>query len=224
MDSGALYRLMSWLSPAYPVGAFTYSHGIEWAVEDGTISSAEDLRDWLCDLLVNGGGWSDAVLFCHTWQAATDNDENILRTVSELALALGPSTERRIETIQQGNAFMLATRAVWPWMTLNTNLNSDDIAYPVAVARAAAGHDVPLSDALNVYLHAFVANLISSGVRLIPLGQTDGQRVLAALETVVAQTARDALAAPLSEIGGATFLSDIASMRHETQYTRLFRS
>jgi len=224
MDSGALYRLLSWLSPGYPVGAFTYSHGIEWAVEDGAISGAADLQDWLADLLVSGGGWSDAVLFRHAWQATTENDEDGLRTVSEVALALGPSTERRVETIQQGNAFMLVTRATWPWTTPNPQSDSGDIAYPVAVARTAAGHGVPLTDALTAYLHAFAANLISAGIRLIPLGQTDGQRVLAALETVVAQSAVDALAAPLSEIGGAAFLSDIASMRHETQYTRLFRS
>jgi urease accessory protein len=98
------------------------------------------------------------------------------------------------------------------------------VAYPVAVAVAAAGHGVPLVPALHAFLHAATANLISAGVRLIPLGQTDGQRLVAALEGVIAATAARALQCPLDEIGGAAFRADLASMRHETQYTRLFRS
>jgi urease accessory protein len=224
MDSSALYRLMAWLSPGYPIGSFTYSHGIEWAVEDGAITDADSLHSWLGDLLQFGGGWSDAVLFRHAWQAAADNDEEGFREVSELALVLGPTAERRLETIQQGNAFMLATRASWPWTAAPEQTQGGDTAYPVAVASAVAGHGVPLAEALNAYLHAFAANLISAGVRLIPLGQTDGQRVLARLESTVIQTSADAMVAALAQVGGAAFLSDIASMRHETQYTRLFRS
>ena len=117
-------------------------------------------------------------------------------------------------------------RAAWPCAALDRFIASWDgaIAYPVAVAVTAAGHAVPLSPALHAFLHAAAANLISAGVRLIPLGQTDGQRVLAALEPAIAATAARAMATALDDIGGAAFRADLAAMRHETQYTRLFRS
>ncbi|MEK9673776.1 MAG: urease accessory protein UreF [Rhodospirillaceae bacterium] len=224
MDNGSLYRLMTWLSPSFPVGAFTYSHGLEWAVEEGAIHDRESLTAWLTDLLELGGGWSDAVLFRNAYQSAAAGDWDAFDEAAELALALGPTRERRMETVQQGKAFILATRATWPWSVADAPRFDGDVAYPVAVAAVAAGHGVPPEPALHAYLHAFAGNLISAGVRAIPLGQTDGQRALAALEPVVAGVCERALAAGLDQVGGAAFLSDIASMKHETQYTRLFRS
>jgi urease accessory protein len=149
-----------------------------------------------------------------------------VRAVAELAAAFAPSKERYLETTAQGRAFIEATGAAWPCAALDRLAAIWDgaIAYPVAVAVAAAGHGIAVDAALNAYLHAVTANLISAGVRLIPLGQTDGQRLLAAFEPVVAATAVRALATPLDQAGGAAFRADIASMRHETQYTRLFRS
>ena len=147
-------------------------------------------------------------------------------TVAELAAAFAPSKERHLETTAQGRAFVEATRAAWPCAALDRLAAAWDgpVAYPVAVGVAAAGHGIALEPALAAYLHAVTANLISAGVRLIPLGQTDGQRLLAALEPIVAATAARALATPLDQVGGAAFRADLASMRHETQYTRLFRS
>jgi len=225
-DSGALYRMMAWLSPAYPVGAFSYSSGIEWAVESGDIRDAETLRCWLAVILTEGGGFCDAVFFVHAHRAIETNDDDALRAVAELAAAFVPSRERHLETTAQGRAFVEATRAAWPCAALDRLSATRDgpIAYPVAVGVAAAGHRVAVGPALSAYLHAVTANLISAGVRLIPLGQTDGQRLLAAFEPVVAATAARALATPLDQIGGAAFRADIATMRHETQYTRLFRS
>lgn len=224
MDSGSLYRLLAWLSPGYPVGAFAYSHGLEWAVETGAVADRSGLERWLRDLLAHGGAWSDAVLFARAHDAATAGDRAGLAEINDLAVALCPSSERRLETTAQGNAFLLATRASWPWDDDDAAVIPGDCAYPVAVAWAAAGHGLPLEAALHAYVHAAAANLISAGVRLIPLGQTDGQRVLAALEDAVAGTAEAARAADLSALGGCAFLSDVAAMRHETQYTRLFRS
>lgn len=226
LDSAALYRLMAWLSPSFPVGAFAYSHGLEWAVEDGTVADADGLARWLGDVLAFGGGRADAVLFRHAWIAAADGDADGLRDIADLALALAPGRERRMETAAQGRAFLGAARASWPWPGEPdaTPYENADIAYPVAVAMAAAGHGVPLGPALHAYVHAFAANLISAGVRLVPLGQTDGQRVLARLEPAVRALADEAAAASLDHLGGAAFLADIAAMRHETQYTRLFRS
>jgi urease accessory protein len=226
VGAGALYRLMAWLSPAYPVGAFSYSSGIEWAVERGDIKDAETLKHWLTVIIAEGGGFCDAVFFAHTHRAVAQGDDTALRAVAELAAAFAPSRERHLETTAQGRAFLEATRAAWPCGALDTLARAwgGPVAYPVAVGVAAAGHGVALGPALGAYLHAVTANLISAGVRLIPLGQTDGQRLLAAFEPIVAATAARAAATPLEQAGGAAFRADLASMLHETQYTRLFRS
>lgn len=222
----ALYRLMAWLSPAYPVGAFSYSSGIEWAVEQGDIKDADTLKNWLSVMLAEGGGFCDAVLFVHAHRAVEAADDKALRAVAELAAAFAPTRERHLETTAQGNAFIEATRAAWVCAALDTlkRLWEGPVAYPVAVAVTAAGHGVAVMPALAAFLQAVVSNWISAGVRLVPLGQTDGLRVLAALEPAVAATAARALAATLDDLGSSAFRADLASARHETQYTRLFRS
>ena len=225
-ESAALYRLMAWLSPAYPVGAFSYSSGIEWAVEAGDIKNAETLRQWLAVMLGEGGGFCDAVFFVHAHRATSASDDQAVRAVAELAAAFVPSKERFLETTAQGRAFLEATRAAWPSPALAhfEGVWNGAVALPIAVGVACAGHGITCETALPAFLHALVANWISAGVRLIPLGQTDGQRVLAALEETVAATAARALTTPLQDIGSAAFRADLATMRHETQYTRLFRS
>jgi len=195
-------------------------------VEAGDISDAESLRAWLAVLLKEGSGFCDAILFAQAFRAAGNKDDRALRKIAELAAALAPTRERHLETTAQGNAFVQATRAAWPCAALDRLQAVWDgpVAYPVAVAVAAAGHAVPLHAALPAFLQALAANWVSAGVRLIPLGQSDGQRVLAALEATVAETAERALAATTDDLGSATFRADLASARHETQYTRLFRS
>jgi len=224
--ASALYRLMAWLSPAYPVGAFSYSSGIEWAVEAGDIANGESLQRWLAVVIGAGGVFCDAVFLVHAHRAAMANDAKALRAVAELAAAFAPSKERHLETTAQGRAFIEATRAAWPCDALETlgEVWDGAVAYPIAVGVAAAGHGIALEATLNAYLHAVTANLISAGVRLIPLGQTEGQRVLAALEGLAADCARRALETKLDDVGGAALRADIASMKHETQYTRLFRT
>jgi urease accessory protein len=222
----ALYRLMTWLSPAYPVGAFSYSSGIEWAVEAGDIKNAETLRRWLEAMLTEGIGSSDGVFFCHAHRAVGHGDDAALVAIAELAAAFVPTRERHQETTTLGRAFSEITRAAWPCSALTRlqELWRGPVAYPVAVGAACAGHDIPLAPALQAFLTAVVSNWISAGIRLIPLGHTDGQRLLGALEPAVAAAAQRALAAPLDDVSSATFRADIASARHETQYTRLFRS
>jgi len=226
LDAAALYRLMAWLSPAYPVGAFSYSAGIEWAVEAGDIADAETLRRWLAVMIGDGGGFCDAVFFVHAHRAVAANDDAALRAVAELAAAFVPSKERLLETTTQGRAFLEATRAAWPCAALARLAAAWDgpVALPVAVGVACAGHGIACEPSLHAFLHALAANWISAGMRLVPLGQTDGQRILAALEPAVATAATRALATPLEEVGGCAWRADLASMRHETQYTRLFRS
>jgi urease accessory protein len=226
VSAAALYRLIAWLSPSYPVGAFSYSSGIEWAVEASDIADTTTLERWLAVIIGEGSGFCDGVFFAHAHRAAARGDDTALTAVAELAAAFAPSKERHLETTAQGRAFVETTRAAWPCAALD-RLNSiwdGPLAYPIAVGAACAGHAIAIEPALAGFLQALAANLVSAGIRLVPLGQTDGQRVLGRLEPVVAATALRALACPLDEVGGAAFRADIASMRHETQYTRLFRS
>jgi urease accessory protein len=225
-EAAALYRLMTWLSPSFPVGAFSYSSGIEWAVEAGDISDAASLRDWLGAMLADGPGFCDGVFLTHAHRAASLRDDMALRDIAELAAAFVPSRERQLEASAQGRAFIDIARAAWNCDGLDRMISHCDgtIVYPVAVGLVSAAHAIPRAPTLHGFFHALTSNWISAGARLIPLGQTDSQRVLASLEPVVAVTARRALTAPLDDLGSATFRADLASMRHETQYTRLFRS
>lgn len=224
-ETAALYRLMTWLSPSFPVGAFSYSSGIEWAVEAGDISDAASLRDWLAAMLGDGPGFCDAVFLVHAHRAATARDA-ALREIAELAAAFVPSRERQLETTTQGRAFIDIARSAWASDGLDDMVAACDgvIVYPIAVGLVSASHGLPVAAALHAFLHAVVSNWISAGARLVPLGQTDSQRILAGLEADVAATATRALAAALDDLGSATFRADLASLRHETQYTRLFRS
>lgn len=218
--------LLVWLSPSFPVGAFAYSHGIEWAVEAGDVGDRGALEAWLADLLAHGGPWSDAVLLACAHRAIVQADERALAEVAELALALTPSRERRLETAQQGASFVTAVRAAWPCPAIDrfASLLGDRTALPVAVGVAAAGHGIALRATLDAYLLSLVTNLVSAAVRLVPLGQTDGILAVATLVPAVRATAARAHEATLDDVGGCALRSDVASMRHETQTTRLFRS
>jgi urease accessory protein len=217
---------MAWLSPAYPVGAFSYSSGLEWAVEAGDVTDADSLQRWLTVVIGQGSALSDAVFLVHAHRAVMNADDGALHDVAELAAAFASSKERHLETTAQGRAFVEATQAAWPCSALDRLLAVWDgpFAYPVAVGVAAAGHGIAVEHTVAAYLQAIAANLVSAGVRLIPLGQTAGQRLLAALEGMIAGTAARALNIALDEVGGAAFRADLAAMRHETQYTRLFRT
>jgi urease accessory protein len=224
-EAAALYRLMTWLSPAFPVGAFSYSSGIEWAVEAGDIVDAETLRDWLSSML-EGPGFCDGVFLAHAHRTAAACDEVMLRELAKLAAAFAPSRERHLETTAQGRAFIEIARAAWNCDGLDRLVVACDgtIVYPVAVGIVSSAHAIPLASTMHAFLHALTSNWISASARLIPLGQTDSQRALAVLEPVVVATGKRALDATLDDLGSATFRADLASMRHETQYTRLFRS
>jgi len=228
LDVAALQRLLAWLSPSFPVGAYTYSHGLEWAIEEGTVTSPAALREWIEAVLRHGGGRSDAILFAASWRAATDADHRRLSGIAELAAALQPSRERHLETTAQGRAFLDTVSATWPSERLKPLAAlfpaGTAVAYPIAVAVAAASEGVPLQPAIAAFAGGFVSNLVSAGVRAIPIGQTDGQRIIAALAPVAEEVARLAESATLDDLGGAALRADIASMKHETQYTRLFRS
>jgi urease accessory protein len=225
-EAAALYRLLTWLSPAFPVGGFSYSSGIEWAVEAGDITDAVSLQNWLAAMLADGTGFCDGVFLAQMHCAAEVGDDGRLRDIAELAAALVPSRERQLETSAQGRAFIEIARNAWNCDGLDAMIARCEgiITYPVAVGLLSAAHAIPLAPTLYGFLHALTSNWISAASRLIPLGQTDSQRVLASLESVVSATAGRALIATLDDLGSATFRADLASLRHETQYTRLFRS
>lgn len=220
ISDAALLKLTAWLSPGFPVGAYAYSHGLEWTVRAGDVCDAGGLADWVGAVIGHGSGRSDAILLAHAHRAVAADDMPMLAEVAELAAALVPSAERRLETLAQGAAFRRTAEAAWP---AGLDL-PEELAYPVAVGAFAAAHGCPLEATALLYLHAFAANLVSAGVRLIPLGQTEGQRIMADLAPCLTKAATEATAAPLDDLGGCTFRIDLASMHHETQYTRLFRS
>jgi urease accessory protein len=222
--SGMELPLAIWFSPMFPVGAFAYSHGLEWAHEAGDIGDAKDLRDWLTTLVQRGALHNDAIVLGEAYGAALQEDAQRLAEINELALAMATSRERRLETATQGNAFLLAIKKSWPCENLDLPDASEDVAYPVAVALATAGHNLPLDATLDMFCLGFVSNLVSAAIRLGIIGQTDGQRVLAALVPIIRETARERAGNDLDDLGGSAFRSDLASLCHETQYTRLFRS
>ncbi len=229
LDQSGFFRLMAWLSPAFPVGAFAYSHGIECAMEQGLVHDRVSLTHWVAAIVGRGAGAVDAVLFREAWGAARANDAGALDRIAELGAAMRGSAETAIESRDQGSAFLETVTAAWPDPRLaawSEGFRNEKRApgYAVAVGAVAGWQGIPLDVSLSAFLQAFAANLVSAGVRLIPLGQTDGQRVIAALEASLKAAVDAGLERPLDDIGTATPMVEWTCMRHETQYTRLFRS
>lgn len=213
MRTSPLLLLQTWFSPAFPVGSFGYSHGLEQAIADGRVTTPAALEGWIAALLSHGGPWTDAVLFAAAHQADAPQD------IADLAEALAPSRERHAETMGQGNAF-LAALAAWP----EFRAALAQAPYPVATGSACALAGIPLTDALFAYLNAFASQLISVAVRTVPIGQSQGLAVLSRLHPLIAATANRAAASSLDDLGACALVSDIAAMRHETLQPRLFLS
>lgn len=217
-QTSALLRLMAWLSPAFPIGSFAYSGGLERAVHDGLVRDAKDVATWFSSVFTHGAAWNDAVLLAEAHRSAADPSR--LAACAELAEALAGSRERHQETMLLGEAFMAAASA-WPRMPAPI---AGGLAYPVAVGAVAAAHEISCEQAIAAYLHAFVSQGISASIRLGVCGQKDGLGAMAALEDLVAATAERAACSTLDDLGSAAIQADIVSLRHETQRVRLFRS
>ena len=225
----ALLRLQSWLSPAFPTGAYSYSHALEAAVDSRRIHDRASLADWLDADLRYGSGRNEAIFFVLAWRAAAAGDRARLLEIADLAIAFRGTSEFALEASQQGASCLATMHAVWPdpmtrWLADALRERCIQPVLPVVIGVRVAREGVPVAMAVRTFLQAFVGQLVNAGVRLIPLGQTDGQRAIAALEPVVARAAAAAQAADLDELGSAAPLLDWCSMQHETQYTRLFRS
>ena len=225
----SLLRQQSWLSPAFPTGSYSYSHGIEWAVEAGHIHDRKSLVDWLEADLCYGSGRNEAIFFMEAWRSATNDDRRKLFEIAELAAAFRAASEFALETSQQAAACLATLRRVWPDPLLESlsELLSDLRIAPalsVILGIRAAKENIPATLALPAFLQSYLANLVTAGVRLVPLGQTDGQLGIAELEPAVLAMAAEAEQATIDDLGSAAFMIDLASALHETQYTRLFRS
>lgn len=212
-DADAVLTLAQWFSPSFPIGAFSYSHGLETAIADGHVHDGPSCQAWLGDILRHGAGRNDVILLAAGYEA----DADLLAEHDGLARALAPSKERLLETEQQGAAFARTVRDVW-------GHDIPDLTLPLAVGAAAGRQGLPLSLTAETYLHSFVSNLVSAAIRLVPLGQTEGQGIVLALKPVIKEVAATALTQTIDDLGAATFAADISAMRHETQYARIFRS
>ncbi len=219
-----LYRLLAWISPAFPTGGFSYSHGLEAAVADGAVHDRAGLQGWIAAVLAKGSGRVDADIVRDVWRAAAAGDDTALAEANRRGCAYRATAELALEASQQGAAFVAAYEAAWAEAAGLFKSDNDAICYAAAFGAAAAQASIGLREALTGYLHAFAANLMSAGLRLGVIGQNDGQRILAALEPVVAGAVEAAVARGAEDFGAATFAADLASMAHETQYSRLFRA
>lgn len=209
-----ILTLAQWFSPAYPVGGFAYSHGLEWAIESGQVRDASDTGRWITDVLRFGAGWNDCLFLVAAFRAGGQDE---VADIDATCRAFAPSRERLQESVLQGEAFCTITAAVW-----SADING--LSYPVAVGRAAKLAGLPIALTTQMFAQAFISNLVAASMRLVPLGQTEGQILIRDLTPLCVDIAITAMDAGLDDLQSSAFLSDIASMKHETQYSRIFRT
>lgn len=215
--------LAIWLSPSFPVGAFAFSHGLEKLLDRGAIGDGAALKAWLCDLLRHGSAAIDLIILAEAWRATISGSCEEVSEINDLAIALQPSAERHLETTTQGASFAAAVLAGWP-DAASPGLSLRPLAYPAAVAIAAATYRLPLKPTLRAYALAFVSNLVSVAIRLGIFGQFEALAVISRLHEECTVAAARASRQTLADLGACMIETDIASMLHETQYTRIFRS
>lgn len=214
IESAGILTLSQWLSPNYPIGAFSYSHGLEWAVTSQAVTDATSLKDWIEGVLQYGAGRSDAIFLAASFWATSQTE---VVEIDLMARAFAPSAERSLETTAQGEAFCKATRAVW-------GAELPVLTYPVAVGRAASLEELPLELTSQMYLHAFASNIVMAATRLVSIGQTDAQKLIRDLSSVCGVIAEQTKLGDLDDLSSTAFLSDIQAMQHETQHSRIFRT
>jgi urease accessory protein len=229
LSSAQLYRVLAWFSLSFPIGAFSYSHGLEAAAANGAVYNRETLQGWIAAILTHGAGRMDSDTLRDAHRAASARDLEALTAANRRSLAFRATSELVLEATAQGEAFFSTCRAAWPEPFLDgwaevLGRRQEPLCHAAVVGAATACAEIPLEQALTGYLHAVAANLVSAGLRLGIVGQTDGQRIIAGLEPVIAQAVSGATIRDPACFGSATIAVELASMTHETQYSRLFRS
>jgi urease accessory protein len=212
LEASQLLLLLNWMSPAFPIGSFAYSHGLETEIVESEITKQSEVESWIADLLTQGSGWNDAVLFAQCWNG--DAAE-----LNELALSMASSSERYLETTQLGRSFAIAASVF-----TNVKFADSDLAYAIAAGMACKSMGVDKHSALLAFLQGFAAAQVSVAVRLVPLGQTAGLHVLKNLMPIICETANRAVSSTLDDLGSCTLLADIAAMNHEHLQPRIFRT
>ena len=211
IEASQLLLLLNWMSPAFPIGSFAYSHGLETAIVENEVTTQSEVQTWIADLIRQGSAWNDAVLFAQVW--------NDVAELNQLALSMASSSERYLETTQLGRSFAIAASVF-----TDIEFPDGDWAYPIAAGMACKSMGVDQHSALLAFLQGFAAAQVSVAVRLVPLGQTAGLHVLKNLMPTISQTALRASKATLDDLGSCTLLADIAAMNHETLQPRIFRT
>jgi len=207
------HKVMAWLSPSFPLGAFAYSHGLEFEISEGNVTTSEELYEWLKDILRFGSVWNDLVLFCNSYKT----DVNSLNELSGIAKAFAQSKERYYETIEMGNAFSKIISSI-------EGVYLKGMPLPIIMGYIAKIENVSLPYILPLYAHSFISNLISVSIRLLPLGQTDAQKLLFSLFPIIDDVSKEALKSNIGDMRNKCVLADLASMKHETLKVRLFKS
>ena len=205
----SLQILQTWFSPSFPIGSFSYSHGLEAMINDDLIKSKEDILDYLKSVLKHGTGKNDIILIKHSYQG---------EELNELALSLCPTKERKIESIEMGNAFRKVLSDSWNFKI------EENTAYPIAVAKAAKHFGIPLNLTLVSYLQSFVSNLINVCIKHIPIGQKIGQDCVIQTYELIRELEKESENFTLEDIGGICFNSDIYSIKHENLKTRIYKT
>jgi urease accessory protein len=224
-----LLRLQSWLSPVFPIGSYSYSHGLEWAVEARYVHDLGSLLEWLQADLCYGSIRNEAIFFSLAWRTITLGERAQLLQLSAIAAAFRGTAEFALESTQQAAAALAVLRRAWPdplldWLANELGENEVSASLAVVLGARSGTQGVPLELALPAFLQSYMSNLVTAAVRLIPLGQTAGQLAVAGLEEAILDASARAETGTLDDLGSAAFGVDLASMAHETQYTRLFRS
>ena len=214
-----ILKLLTWNNQSYPIGSYSFSSGLEYAIETNVIKSAKDLRDWLKASLKYGNLQSDAILLAEAWRLIRNNKENQILELNNFAISLNQSNERYIESLEQGMSFIKISKDTWDHEFMN-----DHLMFPIAYACSAAQENIILEDTLLSYLHSNLCNLLGAGVKLIPLGQTEGQKIQLKLNSFIQKEYKNILKKNINYIGNCGWFNDIVSMKHENQYTRIFRT
>ncbi len=214
-----ILKVLTWNSQLYPVGSFSFSSGLEYAIEAKIICNSKDLSCWIGNSIEYGNIWSDSVLLSECWKL---NSNGLIEKINDLnlfATSLNQSKERYNENLEQGKSFIKITREVWKHEYI-----SDELIYPIAYACSAFNESLSLEETIISFLHNTSSNLIMAGMKLIPLGQTDGQKILLEINEIISKKYLEVINSNINMIGTCGWISDIISMRHENQYTRLFRT